>query len=179
MFYFPLASLGEIHVRPARERGVAVPRRLAVPYEYEFAGFRGSQQVARPGDREALLAVAFEQFITVVLGKRILLVQERRRAAEDVVDLERLRGCREQERSDEMHCFLLLRRVGSFASQGCRAALRVGRRAVFDRCVLGCGVGGWRSRARALLLNDLALSSPERRVRACSASTGRVLPKVC
>ena len=25
-----------------------------------------------------------------------------------------------------------------------------GRRAVFDRCVLGCGVGGWRSASAAL-----------------------------
>ena len=59
MFYFPLASLGEIHVRPAREGRVAVPRAFAVPHQYEFAGFRGPQQIPSPRDREALFPMPF------------------------------------------------------------------------------------------------------------------------
>ena len=113
MFHFSLAPFTEINVRPARERRVAVPRAFAVPYQYEFAGLRGSQQIARPRDREALLAVALEQFIAVVLGKRILLVEEGRGPPEDVVDLQRLGGGCEQKGCGEMHGSRWLRRVGS------------------------------------------------------------------
>ena len=104
MFYFPLATLREIHVRPARERRVAVPRRLAVPYQHQFARFRGSQQIARPRDREALLAVPFEELVSIIFREGVLLVEEGRGPSEDVVDLEGLRGgCEQKECSAVLH----------------------------------------------------------------------------
>ena len=60
----------------------------------------------------------FEELVSIIFREGVLLVEEGRRAAEDVVDLERLPGgCEQQKGRGEMHCLLLLRRVGSSESQ--------------------------------------------------------------
>ena len=171
MFHFSLASLGEIHVRPARERGVAVPRRLAVAHQYEFAGLRGSQQIARPRDREALLAVAFEQLVSIIFREGVLLVEEGRGPSEDVVDLQRVGG---GEQQNEMHGSRWLLR-------GCRARfktrwelIRRPRIAAFESWLAlpaSALAQPFKSVSRR---TELALGSPERRVRACGAGPGRV-----
>ena len=132
MFDLPLAPLRQVHVRPARERRVAVPRRLAVAHEHEFAGFGRSQEVSSPGDREALLPVPFEELVSIIFREGVLLVQKRCRPSEDVVDLEGLGGGYEQKGSGGMHG------------------------------VLGCGVGGWRSRSKAILGEPTWLSAVQR-----------------
>ena len=66
-------------------------------HEHEFAGFGRSQEVARPRDREALLAVAFEQFISIIFREGVLLVEEGRGPSEDVVDLEGVGGAEQRK----------------------------------------------------------------------------------
>ena len=149
MFDLPLAPLRQVHVRPAREGGVAVPRRLAVAHEYEFARLRRSQEVSSPGDREALLPVAFEQLISIIFREGVLLVEEGRGPSEDVVDLQGLRGGCEQKGCGWMHA------------------------------LLGCGVCRCRSALGALAVERPGSRQSREIVRARGVGTGRVLPKVC
>ena len=44
---------------------------------------------------------------------------------------------------------------------------------------LGCGVGGWRSRSKAILGEPTWLSAGQSDAYARGVGTGRVLPKVC